>query len=138
AQVYLGLHPVAGGSSFSAEITLSSTSGSFSIQAIDAAGNIGLPAVAQFNAPTNAPTVTTEPASSVTDKSATLNASVNPNGSEVGDCHFEYGTSTAYGSSTSCTPAPGSGSSPVAVSASLGGLSAHTTYHFRISASNAG
>ena len=37
----LGLHPVAGGSSFSAEIALPAGARKFSIQAIDAAGNIG-------------------------------------------------------------------------------------------------
>src|SRR4029077_11747186 len=50
----------------------------------------------------------------------------------------EYGTTTSYGSSAACVPAPGSGTSAVAVSASVSGLAANTTYHFRISASNAG
>jgi hypothetical protein len=86
----------------------------------------------------NFPTAVTEPASSVTLTSATLNASVNPDGSEVSKCEFEYGTTTAYGKTALCTPAPGSGTSPVAVSAAVGGLTAHTTYHFRISATNAG
>jgi hypothetical protein len=84
------------------------------------------------------PTVATERASSVTQTSATLNGKVNPNGSEVKECKFEYGTSTAYGSSAPCAPAPGSGTSPVAVSAAASGLSARTTYHFRVSATNAG
>ena len=39
----------------------------------------------------------TEAASSVTQTSATLNATVNPNGGEVSECKFEYGTTTAYG-----------------------------------------
>jgi hypothetical protein len=84
------------------------------------------------------PTVVTEPASAVTGTSATLHATVNPNGALVSECKFEYGQSTAYGSSATCTPAPGSGGSPVAVSASVTGLTAHTIYHFRISAINAG
>src|SRR5207248_9803026 len=84
------------------------------------------------------PTVKTEPASAIAQTSATLNATVNPNGSEVSDCHFEYGTTEAYGSSAPCTPAPGSGESPVAVSAAIGGLTANSTYHFRIFAKNAG
>jgi IPT/TIG domain-containing protein len=86
----------------------------------------------------NAPTVVTEAASALTQTSATVNASVNPNGGEVSECKFEYGTSTAYGSSAACSPAPGSGTSPVAVSASVAGMTAHTTYHFRISATNPG
>ena len=63
---------------------------------------------------------------------------MNPNGGEVSECKFEYGTTTAYGSTASCASLPGSGTSPVAVSASLTGLTANTTYHFRISATNAG
>ncbi len=82
------------------------------------------------------PTVETKAASSITQTTATLNASVNPNGGEVSECRLEYGPSNAYGSSATCTPTPGSGSSPVAVSAAIAGLSANTTYHFRISATN--
>jgi hypothetical protein len=68
----------------------------------------------------------------------TLNATVNPSGGAVSKCEFEYGTTTTYGSSATCTPSPGSGSGPVAVSVSVSGLTANTTYHFRISATNAG
>ena len=53
---------------------------------------------------------------SVTQTSATLNAKVNPNGVEVTECKFEYGTTTAYGSSAPCSPLPGSGTNAVAVS----------------------
>src|SRR5205085_1361170 len=59
-----------------------------------------------------------------------------PNGSEVSECKLEYGTTTSYGSSASCTPAPGSGTSNVAVSAAIGSLTDNTTYHFRVSARN--
>ena len=85
----------------------------------------------------SAPTVLTVAASLIAQTSATLNATVNPNGAEVSECKFEYGTTTAYGSSSSCTPTPGSEGSPVAVSASVTGLTANTVYHFRISATNA-
>src|SRR5437588_399954 len=84
------------------------------------------------------PTVKTEPASSVATTSATLNAQVNPNGSEVTECKLEYGTSTTYSSSAACTPAPGSGTGNVAVSAAVSGLTENTTYHFRVVAKNAG
>jgi hypothetical protein len=84
------------------------------------------------------PGVVTEPASSITETSATLEATVNPKGTTVSDCHFEWGTTTSYGSSVACSALPGSGTSPVAVSASITGLSVTTTYHFRISATNAG
>ncbi len=84
-----------------------------------------------------APAVTTKAASSLAQTSATLNATVNPNGGEVTKCEFEYGTTTSYGQSAPCSSLPGSGSSPVAVSASVTGLTTNTTYHFRIQATNA-
>ena len=84
------------------------------------------------------PTVEAKPASALTQTSATLNGTVNPEGGEVSKCVAEYGTTTAYGSSAPCSSLPGSGSSPVAVSASVTGLTANTTYHFRISATNPG
>src|SRR5207245_2912779 len=85
-----------------------------------------------------APTVTTAAASSITQTSATLNALVNPNEGPVSECNFEYGTTTAYGSSAACASLPGAGTSPVAVSAAVAGLSNNTTYHFRISATSPG
>ena len=84
------------------------------------------------------PTLETNTASAVTQTSASLNATANPNGAEVSECKLEYGLTTSYGSSAPCTPSPGSGSSPVAVSASVTSLAANTTYHFRISAINEG
>jgi hypothetical protein len=86
----------------------------------------------------NPPTVVTGTASEVTPSTARLSATVNPNGGAVGECEFEYGTTTSYGSSAPCSSLPGYGTSAVAVSASLTGLALNTTYHFRISASNAG
>ncbi len=85
-----------------------------------------------------APTVETAPATAITQTTATLNASVNPNGVAVTACVVEYGTTTAYGSTAPCTPEPGSEAGPVAVSAAVSGLSENTTYHFRITATGAG
>jgi hypothetical protein len=87
---------------------------------------------------TSPPSVVTGVASSITPNSLTLNATVNPNGTEVSDCHFEYGTTTLYGSSAPCTTLPGSGNSAVAVAAPVGSLASNTTYHFRIVATNPG
>jgi hypothetical protein len=81
-------------------------------------------------------TVETGSASEVTPESATLNATVNPNSVTVSECKFEYGTTESYGKAMACSPSPGSGKSPVAVTASLSSLSADTTYHFRIAATN--
>jgi hypothetical protein len=84
-----------------------------------------------------APAVETKAASAVGQTTATLNASINPRGGALSTCKFEYGTSSAYGSSVPCAALPGSGSSPVAVSASTAsGLVANTEYHFRIVATN--
>ncbi len=77
-------------------------------------------------------------ASAIAATTATLNASVNPNGGEVSECKLEYGTTSAYGQSAPCSALPGSGSSPVPASASITGLTAATTYHVRISATNSG
>jgi hypothetical protein len=68
---------------------------------------------------------------------ATLNGTVNPNGSNVTVCQFEYGTTTSYGKTMACSSLPGSGGSPVAVSAAITGLSAGTEYHYRLVAKNA-
>ncbi len=85
-----------------------------------------------------APAVVTSAASSVGETAATLNGSVNPNGFEVTECEFEYGTSTSYGKTAPCSALPGSGSSAVSVSAALTGLSAGTTYDYRLVAKNSG
>ncbi len=84
------------------------------------------------------PTVVTKAASSTTQTTATLNATVNPNGGETSSCYFEYGEEVSYGDRVPCTVSPGSGASPVAVSASVTGLIKDTTYHFRIVATNTG
>src|SRR5271165_6293416 len=84
------------------------------------------------------PAVVTKAATSVGQTSATLNATVNPDGLAVTKCEFEYGETTLYSKTVACSSLPGSGTSPVAVSASITGLTANTTYHFRISATNAG
>ena len=85
---------------------------------------------------TSGPTANTGTASEVKPTTATIGASVNPNEQAVTTCKFEYGTTTAYEKTASCTPSPGSGASPVAVSASLEALASDTTYDFRISATN--
>ncbi len=82
------------------------------------------------------PDVTTGAASEVQRTSAKLEGVVNPDGEAVTSCQFEYGTSTAYGHTAACVPAPGSGSSPVAVSTDLSGIAPQTTYHYRLTAGN--
>ena len=84
------------------------------------------------------PTAITGSASAVGPTSATIAGSVNPNG-QATTYHFDYGTSTSYGSQAPAPPDPsaGMGSTSQPVSASLAGLSPGTTYHYRLVASNA-
>jgi hypothetical protein len=83
-----------------------------------------------------APAVTTGAGSAASQTDATVNASVNPNDASLADCHFDYGATTAYGASAPCTIVPNATGGAQAVVAQLSGLSASTTYHFRISASS--
>ncbi len=80
------------------------------------------------------PTAATDPATNVNGNSATLNATVNPNGADT-TVYFEWGTDTSYGNITS-TQNIGSGTDDVSVSANITGLSLGTTYHYRIIAAN--
>jgi len=80
------------------------------------------------------PTVTTGAGTAVSTGSATLNGTVNPNGSST-SYYFEYGTSTSYSMTTTSTNA-GSGTSTISVSVPVTGLTPCTTYHFRVTASN--
>jgi hypothetical protein len=82
------------------------------------------------------PAATTGPASAVTDQAGTLAGTVNSKGATT-SYRFEYGPTTAYGSSTSDSDA-GSGLTDVPASASVAGLAPETTYHYRVVASNAG
>lgn len=81
------------------------------------------------------PSVATGAASAVTDSSATVGASVNPQFSAT-SYHVDFGTTTAYGNFTAATSAGESGVAQ-AVSAALSKLKAQTVYHYRIVASNA-
>ncbi len=84
----------------------------------------------------SAPTVSAVAAPARTQTTATVEASVNPNGEPVTACNFEYGITT-YESSVPCEPAQITGNSALTVSAHLEGLNAATTYHSRLVAKNA-
>lgn len=86
----------------------------------------------------NAPSATTGAVSGISQTGATVGGTVNPNGNTVTDCHVDYGTTASYGSQAPCASSPGSGTSAMAVSATLSGLSAGTTYHYRVVATNGG
>ena len=82
--------------------------------------------------------MTVAPAANVTSHGALLTGTVNPNNATVTDCHFEYGTTTAYGTSVPCDQAPGGTGSAVPVSATLTGLALNTTYDFELVVTNTG
>jgi ribosomal protein L24E len=74
----------------------------------------------------------------VTATSATLQALVDPEGLAVTGCTIQWGTSTSYGTIVPCEPPTlPAGTSPLPVTAHLGGLTANTTYHWRVVAVNA-
>lgn len=82
------------------------------------------------------PTVATGTATNVKSSSATLTGMVNPNGSPLTDCHFNYGSTTPH--SVPCSQAGIGGTSPVAVSADVSGLTPGVRYSVQLVASNVG
>jgi NHL repeat len=68
----------------------------------------------------------------------TLSGTVNPAGTKVTACRFEFGLSSTYGSQVPCSSYPTSGSSPVGVSASIPAseLAPGSIYHYRLAASD--
>ena len=80
------------------------------------------------------PVVTTNAATNVESRSATLKGTVNP-GIKT-KVRFRYGRTTSYGSTTANQTKTGNTTQNVA--ANISGLTAGTTYHFRIVATNSG
>ena len=81
---------------------------------------IVFPALAGADA-TNPPVVTTDPATGVTNTSATLNGTIDPNDPDNGASYtFSWGQTTAYGNDVSGTTSPGT--TPQSVSKALTGL----------------
>ena len=96
-----------------------------------------LGAVLSFTTPAAPPSVTTVAASDITETSATLNATVNPNGGDSvgwfrystanpGVCNDAFGTRVPAAGGT----ALGSGNGPVSLSLPIAGLTTGTTYYF--------
>jgi len=81
------------------------------------------------------PTVVTTAATSITTTGATLNGTVNANGTST-TVTFEYGLTTSYGSTTSATPGTVNGSVVTPVSAGISGLTPSTLYHYRVKGSS--
>ncbi|MGO9489807.1 MAG: hypothetical protein ACLQBB_12350, partial [Solirubrobacteraceae bacterium] len=83
------------------------------------------------------PEATTEGASAVGVTTATVTGKVNPKGGgAITKCTFEYGPTTSYGKEAACASLPGNVNEAVSVSAALSGLSAGTTYHYKLVVEN--
>ncbi|HKU73552.1 MAG TPA: zinc-dependent metalloprotease family protein [Pyrinomonadaceae bacterium] len=104
------------------------------------------PAAVTMNAPItetgtfsqSPPIATTAAASNINLTSATLNGTVNPNGSPT-DAWFEWGTSANLSNFNSTdSQGMGAGTDNAPLSMILNNLSGNTTYYFRIAASNSG
>jgi len=85
------------------------------------------------NFPVLMPAVTTLPAGGISLSSATLNGFVVPNRTNA-TAWFKWGTTTNYGNLTSSTFV--SMTNALTVSSSISGLTAGTTYHYQVVASN--
>ncbi|WP_028580987.1 beta strand repeat-containing protein [Desulfogranum japonicum] len=89
-----------------------------------------------FTSAQAAPSVTTGAATfSFTVNSATLNGSVTANNSEA-TITFEYGTTTAYGTTVTANQSPVVGTAETQVSKNISGLTPDTTYHYRVVGTN--
>lgn len=82
---------------------------------------------------TQAPVAITDAAASVSTNSATLKGSVNPNGLET-NVVFKYGETSSYSKEVSTGSL--NGTTSIAVSAYLTGLSPKTVYHYGVFATN--
>jgi hypothetical protein len=107
--------------------SLSDGNHTFEVKAVDKAGNEGAGASLNFTCDTTPPIISSVSASIPSSSMVAVTWTTN----EDAICQVEYGTTTAYGSSQ---PASISHPSPYAVSfiAFLNGLSADTTYHYRV------
>jgi hypothetical protein len=85
------------------------------------------------------PDVQPEPASEVERASAVFNGQVNPLSPETHEgatCKFDYGTTEALGETAPCSEAVAEGEALGPVHADVSGLLAHTTYYYRLLATN--
>jgi N-acetylneuraminic acid mutarotase len=135
----VSISPTASGSFtngvWSGNVTVLQPAAQLQLVANDASGHHGASNI--FNVPGAPPTASTLPASPLTGSGETINGSVNANGASTA-VSFDYGPTTAYGSTIAGTPSPVTVASGTPVSAALSGLTPGTTYHFRVNAKNSG
>lgn len=82
------------------------------------------------------PVATTEAATNITQESALLNLTVNSGGAST-YVWFDWGTTPSLGKETTPHRNIGTGTSPIPVSITLGGLTCDKTYYFQARAENA-
>jgi hypothetical protein len=118
---------------------ISAWTGGMLVAALVASGAVALVLFGGRSAPAHgqgpaAPAATTGPADSLHIHSARLTGSVDPNGLKT-SYRFQYGRTTAYGSSTPAGDA-GAGFAKHPVAAALSGLAQGTRFHYRLVATN--
>lgn len=91
----------------------------------------------KFTTPASLPVILSQSSPTVMASTATLQAEVNPENQMSTQCTFEYGALLVSENKTPCEQPPLEGSTPVAVSAAVVGLSPGTTYHYRVVMGNA-
>lgn len=83
------------------------------------------------------PQVSTGPGANITEGSAIVTGTVNPLGSAVRSVAIDYGPTPKYGTTAYASPSTlPAGAAPVPIRASLVGLAAGTTIHYRVVATN--
>ncbi|MFH1231570.1 MAG: kelch repeat-containing protein, partial [Planctomycetota bacterium] len=117
-----------------ANLTSLSTNTTYNFRLVVNQGGLTFNGANQAFTTVGLPTCTTNPANNITLDSATLNGQVNPNGF-ITDLYFNYGLTTSY-TITTTLQSIGFGTSNVTVTAALSGLSASTSYNFRVVGSN--
>ena len=127
---------VRGGASWTttSDISLSSGDNTITVTANDEAGNSGTDTITVTYNAGSALMASTGAASNISTNSATLNGTVNANGAST-TAWFQYGTTSGSYGNTSSTQSV-SGTSDTTVSINISGLSAGTTYYYRIAAQN--
>ena len=80
-----------------------------------------------------APTVTTDPASAISQVSSTLKGTLDNDGGEACQVRFQYGLTDAYGTDTEWQPGKETDDT---FEQAISGLDPNTTYHFRAQAKN--
>lgn len=130
--------PVSAAGEFGADITGLSPTFTYEVRAV--ASNSLTTHVTDATKVTTAgvpPEAETGSATDVTETSAVLNGSINPAGLQT-TYYFEYGTNTSYGSRipVGIEGVAGGGRDPKLFSRTITGLTAGTTYHFHLVATN--